>query len=256
MAGWDFELEEEKKPKKKFYRFEELIIHEDDRIIVVNKPSGVASLSDREDEVNMFRLAKKYDESLKPCHRLDKQTTGVMLFAKGAEMYREISILFTNREITKHYIALVHGVHTYEDLEIDLPIATTSKGRARIDTSEGKESITIVSTAELFKDFSLMDCHPLTGRMHQIRIHLSAHGMPLVGDTEYGGKDIFLSDLKRNFKANRKLDEPPINEGFFLHARGISFVVPGDEQESMFIAELPKKFETALKLLRRYNARR
>jgi 23S rRNA pseudouridine955/2504/2580 synthase len=252
MAGWDFELEE-KKPKKKFYHFEELIIHEDDRIVVVNKPSGVASLSDREDEVNMFRLAKRYDDSLKPCHRLDKHTTGVMLFAKGAELYREISILFTHREITKHYIALVHGVHHHEEFTIELPIATTAKGKARIDFGEGKESITVVSTAELFKDFTLMDCHPLTGRMHQIRIHLSAHGMPLVGDKEYGGKDIFLSELKRNFKVNRKLEEPPINDGFFLHARGISFVVPGDEKESLFIAELPKKFETALKLLRRYN---
>lgn len=253
MAGWDSELKPYK-PKRKFYHFEDLIIHEDERIIVVNKPGGVASLSDREDELNMLVLGRGYNPELKLCHRLDKHTTGLLVFAKGPEIYREMAGLFARREITKHYLALVRGVQKYEEHEIELPIAVTGKGKARIDYADGKESITVVSTAELFKDFTLMNAHPLTGRMHQVRIHLSAIGAPLVGDIEYGGKDIFLSDIKRHFKPNRKEDEPPINDGFFLHSRGMAFVIPGDTEETVFIAELPDKYEAALKTLRKYNA--
>lgn len=213
MGSWDIELTP-RKPKRKFYRFEELIIHEDERIIVVNKPSGISSLSDRDEDVNMLRLGRGYFPEVKLCHRLDKYTTGLLLFAKTPEVYRDIAGLFAKREITKHYLALVHGTQRFEEHVIDLPIAVTGRGKVRIDHGDGKESVTVVSTAELFKDYSLIDCHPLTGRMHQVRIHLSAQGAPLVGDIEYGGKDIFLSDFKRHFKANRKMDEPAINEGF------------------------------------------
>ena len=251
MAGRDFEISKPK--KRKFIHFKDLILHEDDRLVVVNKPKGIASLSDRDDELNMLVMARRYDASLKLCHRLDKQTSGVLLFAKGPEIYREIAILFEQREIHKHYLALVHGPHKLTEMAIELPIAVSGRGKARIDMGAGKESMTVVSTAELFRDFSLLNCHPLTGRMHQIRIHLSASDMPIVGDKVYGGKDILLSEIKRNFKPNRKETEPALNDTFLLHARGLMLVVPGDTEESTFIAPLPKKFEVVLKMLRKYN---
>jgi 23S rRNA pseudouridine955/2504/2580 synthase len=250
MDGWDFGLSPKKK-KKEFFRFEDIILLEDEHLIIVNKPAGISSLSDRDDEVNMLELGRKYFPDLRLCHRLDKQTTGALVFAKTAEVYREMAILFEKREVIKHYLALVMGNRDFEEHLIELPISTSGKGKARIDF-DGKESATVVNTAEKFRDYTLVDCFPLTGRMHQIRLHMSAQGCPLVGDELYGGKNIFLSELKRKFKFNRKEEEPTVNDDIMLHARGISFEMLGTEYQ--VVAPLPKKFDAALRILRKYGA--
>ena len=253
MANWNFEIKP-KKEKRKFYHFKDLILHEDDQVIVVNKPAGMPSLDDRGgQEVNLLRLGRKYFPDAQLCHRLDKNTSGVILFAKNPDAYREISLQFQHREVLKHYVAIIHGARRFEEQMVEAPIENTGKGTARIHMTKGKEAATVFDTVELFRDFSLVNCHPITGRMHQIRLHLSSIGSPIMGDTTYGGKDVFLSDIKRNFKPNRKMEESPINKGFMLHARGIAFRIPGQEEESMFVADLPKEFEVALKILRKYN---
>ena len=251
MDGWDFELRPIKK-KREFVRFEEIILLEDEHVIAVNKPHGISSLSDRETELNMLQLGRKYLPDVQLCHRLDKETTGVLLFAKNPEVYREIAMLFEHREIIKHYLALVPGNHDFEEQLIDLPISVGGKGKARVDHKDGKESATVISTAEKFRDYTLVDCFPLTGRMHQIRVHMASLGCPLVGDDIYGGKNILLSELKRRWKFNRKEEEPTVNDGVMLHARGLKFTL--HEKEYTIVAPMPKKFEAALKILRRYDA--
>ena len=252
MDGWDFGVRPRKK-KSLFTNFKDIIILEDEHVIVVNKPKGISSLSDRDDELNMLALGRTYFPDLQLCHRLDKQTTGALLFAKTPEIYREIAILFEKREMIKHYAALVMGNRDFDELLIDLPIGVSGRGKARIDKGGGKESATVVVTTEKFTDYTLVDCFPLTGRMHQIRLHMSAMGSPLVGDELYGGKHIYLSQLKRNFKFNRKEEEPTVNDEIMLHARGLSFELL--EKEYKVIAPLPKKFEAALKILRKYGRR-
>jgi RluA family pseudouridine synthase len=250
MDGWDFELKPFKK-KREFVRFEEIILLEDEHVIAVNKPHGISSLSDRDSELNMLQLGRNYVPGVQLCHRLDKETTGVLLFAKNPEVYREMAILFEHREVVKHYLALVAGHHEFQEQLIDLPIGVGGKGKARVDYENGKESATVVTTAEHFKNYTLIDCFPLTGRMHQIRVHMASLGCPLVGDNIYGGKDIRLSDLKRKWKFNRKEEEPTVNDGVMLHARGLQFTLY--EKDYTIVAPLPKKFEAALKILRRYD---
>lgn len=254
MADRGFELEREQRPRKKArIRFKDLILFEDERVIVTNKPAGISSLSDREDVLNMLALGRKYCPEATLAHRLDKPNTGILIFAKGPEMYRELSGAFARREVVKHYVALASGRANFEEKVIEFPIAVSGQGKARVDFEDGKESLTVVDTAETFRHCTLVDCQPMTGRTHQIRVHLMAVGHPLVGDQIYGGKDLFLSEIKRNYNYNRKDEESPINTGFLLHARGIALPLPGDAEDSTFIAPLPKKFETALKILRKYD---
>lgn len=254
MADWNFEVKP-RKEKRVFHHFEDLILHEDEQVIVVSKPTGLSSLDERDGvETNLLRLGRKYYEEAQLCHRLDKETSGVMLFAKNPEAYRDIAMQFQNREVLKHYVAIIHGVRQFEEYVIDAPIENAGKGIARISMSRGKEAVTVIETAEIFRDFSLVNCHPITGRMHQIRLHLSSVGSPILGDTKYGGKDVLLSDLKKTFKPNRKMEESPINKGFMLHARGIQFRIPGSEEAATFVAPLPKQFEVVLKILRKYNS--
>ncbi len=251
MDGWDFELKPYEK-KREFVRFQDIILEEDEHIIAVNKPHGISSLSDRESELNMLALGRTYCPSVQLCHRLDKETTGALLFAKTPEAYREIAIKFEHREVLKHYLALITGNRDFDEELIDLPLGQSGKGKSRVDYKNGKESATVVTTAEKFRDYTLVDCFPLTGRMHQIRVHLAALGCPLAGDDTYGGKNILLSELKRKWKFNRKEDEPTVNDGIMLHARGLSLTLY--DKDYTIVAPMPKKFEAALKILRRYGS--
>jgi 23S rRNA pseudouridine955/2504/2580 synthase len=259
MAGWDFEIEEqrERKKKREWKRFEDLIMYQDDRVVVVNKPNGLASLQERGEEAdgpNLLQLAREWDPNAQLCHRLDKHTSGVLVISRHPDIYREITGQFAKRDVVKYYIALVKGVHRFEEFIIDAPIGLSTKGnKAKVSSLSGKDAMTIVDTAEEFRHYTLVSCHPVTGRLHQIRVHMAYAGYPLVGDELYGGEDLFLSDLKKNYNPNRRLEESPLNEGFLLHARAIRFLIPGDDEERNFVADLPKKFEVCLKMLRKYD---
>src|SRR5690606_25351029 len=127
----------------KFPKFAELIIHEDDNLIVVNKPPFIASLDTRSGgEINILRLAKQYHADAQVCHRLDKETSGVLLIAKNPETYREVSMAFEHRAVKKVYHAIIDGLHVFENQLVDLPILNQGNKNVVIDRYNGKPSET------------------------------------------------------------------------------------------------------------------
>lgn len=237
----------------KFPKFEELIIHEDDDLIVVNKPPFVASLDSREgEEVNILRLARRYHADAQVCHRLDKDTSGVLLIAKNPDTYRLISIEFEKRRVDKIYHAIIEGTHTFQDLKVDLPILNQGNKNVSIDRANGKHAETIFNSIRYFKHYTLVECKPITGRMHQIRIHLATQRASIVGDAMYRGKPVYLSQIKkRGFTMSRNGEELPIMKRFALHSKSVAFSIAG--KECSFEADYPKDFATLLKQLEKFD---
>lgn len=238
---------------QKFIKFEDLIIYEDEDILLVNKPLYMASLDDKSLR-NLNHLSKKYHPELKLCHRLDKMTSGVLLLAKGAENYRHISLQFQHRKVKKIYHTIVSGVQRFNGYEIDIPLVISTNKKVFVNKREGKPSRTLIYAEQQFRNYTLLRCEPITGRMHQIRVHLSAIKCPIIGDKLYGGEDILLSKIKRKYNPSGRKEEQPINHGYLLHARSLKFQHPRTDEELNFSAPYTKNFETVLKVLNKYNA--
>lgn len=238
----------------KFPKFEDLILFEDDNLIVINKPPFIASLDDRAGgEVNILRLAKKYSPDAQVCHRLDKETSGILLIAKNPETYRLVSIEFERRRVDKIYHAVIGGTHTFDNLTVNLPIFNQGSKNVSIDRARGKAAETIFKSIQYFRDYTLVECKPITGRMHQIRIHLATQHAAIVGDAMYHGKPIYLSKIKkRGFTLSKDEEEQPIIKRFALHAKAVRFSIDG--KEYTFEAPYPKDFATLLRLLDKFNS--
>lgn len=230
--------------------FQDLILFEDKDFLLVNKPPHVATLDERHVDKgdNMLRMAKTYFPDSQAAHRLDKETSGVLAFAKNPEAYRHLSMQFEHREVTKIYHAVSGGIHDFKGVLVNLPILPLKTGSVRIDRVEGKPAETLVNTLEIFKKHTLLECIPFTGRMHQIRIHLQCLKAPIVMDTLYGGEQIYLSDIKRKFKMARDAEEQPLISRIALHARALNFALMNGERITVE-APYPKDMEALLNQL-------
>jgi 23S rRNA pseudouridine955/2504/2580 synthase len=236
----------------KIFPFKKYILFEDENLIAINKPAFVSSLEDRgQSGISIQQMAEQYFEDSSLCHRLDKETSGILLIAKNQETYREISIKFQNRQMEKTYLAIVSGRHYFQNHLVDIPLGQTARGKAKVDHRNGKESETVINALETFRNFTFVECLPTTGRLHQIRIHCALQNAPLAGDTSYGGSKPFLSQIKRNFNLSKNQEPRPMIHRSALHARNISFMYNDDK--ITFEAPLPKDMEVFLTLLRKYD---
>ena len=235
-------------------KLQDLIIFEDEHLMVINKPPFISSLDEREGgDINILRLAKQYHNDAQICHRLDKETSGAMIIAKDPETYRFVSMQFEHREVKKVYHAIVDGTHVFNELIVDLPILNVGKGNVTISRTEGKRAETHFNSLTYFKHYTLIEAKPVTGRMRQIRIHLATQKASIAGDDMYGGKPVFLSQIKRKYLLTKNDEEQPIMKRFALHSREVSFKIAENETRT-FTAEYPKDFGVLLKLLQKNDA--
>jgi RluA family pseudouridine synthase len=203
--------------------FGSLILWEDEDYIGVNKPPFLATLEDRNEPLNLLALAKGYMAEAQICHRLDKNTSGILILAKNPAAYRHLSLQFQNRGVSKVYHAVTDGANRLEEVNVNLPVLKQNDGRVKVSRTQGKPAQTWFRTLKVFRNHTLVECRPITGRMHQIRVHLASLGVPITGDELYGGKPFFLSSQKKSYSIKKDTEEQPLMKRMALHALSLHF---------------------------------
>lgn len=227
------------------------LLYEDKDFFVINKPPFIATLEDRHDASNILKEMRAIEPDAQVCHRLDKDTSGALAIARNPEAYRHLSMQFENRQVTKIYHAIADGIHSFKEELVNAPILKQNGGTVRI-SREGKQAETYFTTLQTFKNHSLIECRPITGRMHQIRIHLSLIKASITGDEMYGGKPFFVSSIKRGFNLKKLAEEQPLMKRMALHAYSLEFVNIEGKQVNIQ-APYPKDFQALLRQLGVHN---
>jgi 23S rRNA pseudouridine955/2504/2580 synthase len=230
----------------------EVILFEDADFLVVNKPPFLSTLEDRTSKDNLLKLIRTAYPEATVGHRLDKDTSGVLVIAKHVEAYKWIAAQFEIRKVVKTYHAIVDGRHDYQQRTVDAPIEKLTDGTVRISRSNGKPSLTVFQTLKIFQKHTWVEAKPVTGRMHQIRIHLKLLKSPITGDLIYGGVPILLSAIKRRFKISKSAEEEAFMKRFALHAASIQFM--GLDAKIIDVeAPYPKDFKALLNQLEKHK---
>jgi len=239
-------------------KISELLIFENDDFIALNKPSGLLSIPDREGkDISLKVLLQEKYNSIFTVHRLDRDTSGLIIFAKNAATHKYLSQQFEGRTMKKIYSGLVIGSPTDKKGTINLPLAenTVQRGVMIIHT-RGKESITDYELVEDFGIYAWMQFRIHTGRTHQIRVHMKELGHPIVCDSIYGdGKPVLISSFKKKFNLSKdELEERPILGRLALHSFQLSFTDQGDKLVSLE-APLHKDLRATLQQLQKRKAK-
>ena len=211
------------------------ILYEDPNLIVVDKPAGIPVLPDgwEKDSEYLVRMLEERYGKIFIVHRLDKITSGVMVFARDAETHRALNIQFEEHEAQKAYHAIVEGNPKWEEKTVKYPLRANvgHKHRTVVDDKNGKPSETRFRVIKRYEEAALVEAKPLTGRTHQIRVHAYALGHPLVEDVLYGSRDQY------------GLPRP------MLHAQSLSFIHPISQERVKFSAPHPADFDEALNII-------
>ena len=211
------------------------IIYEDNYLIVLDKPAGLSVLPDgwEKDSEYLVKMLEEKFGKLFIVHRLDKITSGAMVFARDAETHRALNTQFESHDAQKAYHAILEGNPKWEEKVARHPLRANvgHKHRTMVDDKNGKPSETRFRVIKRYPEAALVEAKPMTGRTHQIRVHAYAVGLPLVEDVLYGARDLY------------GLPRP------MLHAQSLSFIHPATNERVKFSAPHPADFDEALKII-------
>ena len=238
------------------------IIHQDEDLLIVNKASGLHTLPDRyrADVPNLQHLLQRDFGSIWVVHRLDRETSGILCFARNAEAHQALNEQFLKRKPEKWYQALVKGLVIEEQGEIDQPIGPHPNIEGKMAVVKGaKPSKTHYEVVARYRHHTWLNCQIFTGRTHQIRVHLAHLGHPLAVDALYGGAEaLYLSELKqRNFRQSKYTEgEQALLRRVPLHAAALRIEHPKTGQSLFFEAKLPKDLKAVQQQLSKWSAYR
>lgn len=210
------------------------VLFEDEDLLAVEKPEGLAAVpGGTKGSLSLLGLLQDAcKRKLYVVHRLDKEASGVIVFSKNSAAHRCLNLQFAARTVEKTYIALVHGRIRDREGVVDRPLRQCGSGRVAVDREQGKASLTRFTVLKKYSRFTLLEVHPLTGRRHQIRVHLYDIGHPIVGDPLYGDRE-----LQQGFPR------------LMLHARSITFQLPSGRPVTIE-SLLPESFRRVLEKVR------
>lgn len=224
------------------------IIFEDNDIVVINKPSGMLTISDRKNNESLKEILSRKYGNIFTVHRLDRDTSGIVLFAKNESSHRFFSMLFEKRKVQKFYTGVVVGDPGIDEGKIEASISEHpfQKGKMIVNKN-GKPSLTTFKVLQHFPAYSLIEYNLHTGRTHQIRVHSKNIGHPIACDPLYGeDKPVFLSAIKKNYKlSNNEESERPVLQRLALHSSKLIIEMPSGEIKT-FEAPLPKDFSALM----------
>ncbi len=233
----------------------ENILFEDEKLIAVNKPAGLLSIPDRfGKEPSLKVLLQESGRKIYTVHRIDRDTSGVIVFAKDEDTHKALNQCFEQRETTKIYLGLVVGKPTADNGSIDAPIAENQSVQGKmIVHARGKASLTDYKIIETFNSYTWMQFQIYTGRTHQVRVHAAHLGHSLICDALYGSEQpLLLSSIKRKFKLGKYTEnEHPLLARLGLHAALLSFQF--EDTNFKFEAPLPKDLQVSLQQLSKWG---
>ncbi len=233
-------------------------LFENDDYIILNKPSGLLSIPDHYANPNNLRdLLSREHKDIFVVHRIDKDTSGCIVYAKNAEAHKHASMAFENHEVSKEYQTIIHGQLSEKSGTVKQKLAPhpSKQNIVVVNNNYGKEAITDYEVVEEFKSYSLVSCKIQTGRMHQIRVHMEYLGHPILCDPFYSAStEFFISSIKRRYNlAKDELNERPILKRLALHAHKLSFKdIKGNTIEAQ--AELFKDMRASIQQMRKWNS--
>lgn len=230
------------------------VIYSDEHFVVLNKKSGILIAADRynQDAPRLDLLASEEFGRLYAVHRIDKDTSGLIVYARTPEAQQNLSVQFEKRLVQKTYHALVYGHPLWQDLHVDLALQPDGDARHRTVANKrfGKPSVTDFHVIGNCGPYSWIEAKPKTGRTHQIRVHLAENGFSIVCDPLYGGnqKPVRLSEIKRKWNGDEE-EERPLLSRLALHAYKIEFTHPATRENVSYTAPYPKDMDATRKQL-------